>query len=221
MDKEHMFEGHFWLPGREAERQAGVLRVGPGVAPAIATIEPLLSPWREVRRTHHPGGRTTVAQDFVEEDLTTPVTIHGLDDRGRPLTMISATTVHWGRPDAGGYRHQFRGIQAVVGGHVHDRDHPFTGFRVRLRNAEAWRPRLQQAQWTAEVHLANGGSVTIEELPVSGQASHSALWLTGQGLPPATFRGMATGGLNRWKQFRPGESRIPEEEAPRTLRLAF
>src|SRR6266849_2100259 len=30
----------------------------------------------------------------------------------------------------------------------------------------------------------------------------------------------AAGGLNRWKQFRPGESRIPEEEAPRTLRLA-
>ena len=105
MDKEHTFEGHFWLPGREAGRQAGVLRVGPGLAPTIATIEPLLSPWREVRRTKLPDGQTAVAQDFVEEALTTPVAIHGLDGHGRPLTLISATTVHWGRPDAAGYTH--------------------------------------------------------------------------------------------------------------------
>ena len=193
MDKEHTFEGHFWLPGREANRQAGVLRVGPGLAPTIATIEPLLSPWREVRRTDQPDGQTTVVtQDFVVEELTTPVTIHGLDGHRRPLTLISATTVHWGRPDAAGYTHQFRGIQAVVGGYMRDRDHSFTGFRVRLRNLEAWRPRLQQAQWTAEVSLANGGSITIEDLPVPGQASHSALWLTGRALPPATLRGMGT-----------------------------
>jgi hypothetical protein len=155
-------------------------------------IKPLLSPWREVRRTNLPDGRTAVAQDFVEEELTTPVTIHGLDGRGRLLALISATTVHWGRPDAAGYTHQFRGIQAVVGGYMRDRDHPFTGFRVRLRNLEAWRPRLQQAQWTAEVSLANGGNITIEDLPVSEQASHSALWLTGQALPPFTLRGMGT-----------------------------
>ena len=192
MDNEHTFEGHFWLPGREADRQAGVLRVGPGLAPTLATIEPLLSPWREVRRTSLPDGQTAVAQDFAEEDLTTPVTIHGLDDRGRPMTLISATTVHWGRPDAAGYTHQFRGIQAVVGGYVRDRDHPFAGFRVRLRNVEAWRLWLQQTQLTAEVSLANGGSVTIEDLPVSGQASHSALWITGQALPPVTLRGIGT-----------------------------
>jgi hypothetical protein len=192
MDKEHMFQGHFWLPGKETDRKVGVLRVGPGLAPTIATIEPLLSPWREVRRTSHPDGRATVTQEFAEEELTAPVTIHGLDDRGRPLTLISATTVHWGRPDAAGYAHQFRGIQAVIGGHIRDRDHLFTGFRVRLRNLDAWRPWLQQAQRTAEVPLANGGSVTVEDIPVSGQAGRSALWLTGQSLPPTTLRGMGT-----------------------------
>jgi hypothetical protein len=108
MDREHTFEGHFWLPGREANRQGGVLEVGPGLAPTIATIGPLLSPWREVRRTKQPDGQTVVAQDFVEEELTTPVTIHGLDGQGRPLTLSSATTVHWGRPDAAGHTHQFR-----------------------------------------------------------------------------------------------------------------
>jgi hypothetical protein len=192
VDKEHTFEGHFWLPDKEADLQAGVLRIGPGLAPTIATIEPLLSPWREVRRTNLPDDQTAVAQDFVEEELTTPVTIHGLDGRGRALTLVSATTVYWGRPDAAGYTHQFRGIQAVVGGHMRDRDHLFTGFRVRLRNLEAWRPRLQQAQWTAEVYLDNGGSITLEDLPVSGQANHSVLWLTGQALPPATLRGIGT-----------------------------
>jgi hypothetical protein len=78
MDKEDRFEGHFWLPVREANQQVGVLRVGPDQAPTIATIEPLLSPLREVGRTNHPDGRTTVVQDFAEEELTNPVTIHGL-----------------------------------------------------------------------------------------------------------------------------------------------
>ena len=187
-----MLKGHFWLPGREADCQAGVLQVGPGEAPTIATVEPLLSPWREVRRSDQPDGRTIVVQDFDEEELATPVTIHGQLDHGRPVTLINAMTVHWGTPDAAGFTHQLRGIQAVVGGHLRDQDHPFTGIRVRLRNADAWRPWTQQEQRTAETHLANGGDITMEDLPVSGQASHSALWLTGRGLPPATLRGMGT-----------------------------
>lgn len=192
MGEGYMFEGHFWLPGRKGGRQAGVLRVGPGLAPTIATVEPLLSPWREVSRTVQPDGRIAVIQEDAEEELTTPVTVHGLDHRGQPLTLINAITVHWGGPDPAGYTHHFRGIQAVVGGHARNRDHAFTGFRVRLSNMEAWRPRLQQAQWTAEAHLARGGSLTVEDLPISGQASGSALWLTGQSLPPATLRGMGT-----------------------------
>ncbi len=192
IDNRHILEGHFWLPGRETNRQAGVLRVGPGLAPSVATVEPLLSPWREVSRTVQPNGRIAVTQEGAEEELTTPVTVHGLGDRGQPLTLINAITVAWGGADPAGYAHQFRGIQAVVGGHVRDRDHAFTGFRVRLHNMEAWRPRLQQARWTAEAHLARGGSLTIEDLPISGQASGSALWLTGQSLPPATLRSMGT-----------------------------
>jgi ApeA N-terminal domain 1 len=183
IDNGHVLEGHFWLPGREADRQAGVLRLGPGLAPSVATVEPMLSPWRKVSRTVQPDGRIAVIQEGAEEELTTPVTVHGLDDRGQLLSLVNAITVHWGGPDPAGYAHQFRGIQAVVGGHVRGRDHAFTGFRVRLRNMEAWRPRLRQAQWTAEAHLARGGSFTLEDLPISGQASGSALWLTGQSLP--------------------------------------
>lgn len=190
LDQKQLFEGHFWLPGGEPCRQAGVLRVGPGLAPEIATTEPLLSPWREAGRAELPDGRTRVAGHGAEEELTAPVTIHGVDDRGRRLALISATTVYWGPPDDAGYTHRFRGIQAVVGGHVRDRGHQFTGFRVRLRIIEAWRQPLQQAQWTGEVPLANGGSITVEDLPVSGHNGRSDLWLTGRTLPPATLRGI-------------------------------
>jgi hypothetical protein len=189
-DRGQLFEGHFWLPGRESSRQAGVLRAGPGQAPEIAVLGPLLSPWRETGRAELPDGRTKVTAHGAEEDFTAPVTVHGVDDRGKPLTLISARTVYWGPPDATGYTHRFRGIQAVVGGHVRDRDHQFTGFRVRLRNVEAWRQSLQQAQWTTPVPLADGGSITIEELPASGHGDRSDLWLTGRALPPATLRGI-------------------------------
>lgn len=191
-DNQLEFGGDFWLPGGDADPKAGVLQVGPGMAPTIATAEPLLSPMREVSRTSDPDGRTTVIQEDAEEDLTIPVTIHGLDDHGRPLTLISATTVYWGTPDEAGYVHRFRGIQAVAGGHVRGRDHRFTGFRVRLRNTEAWRPWLHQAQRTAGVPLADGGSVALEDLPGSGQASQPALWLAGQALQPSTLREVGT-----------------------------
>jgi hypothetical protein len=191
LEKALSFEGYFWLPGREVDRQSGIMRVGPGVAPTIATTQPLISPWREVGRTDHGDGQATVTRAFAEEKLTTPVTIYGLDDGKRPLTLISAMTTHWGPPDAEGYTHKLRGIQAVIGGHMRDRDHPFTSFRVRLRNLEAWRPR-QQDHETTEVALATGGSVTLEELPISGEASSPALWLTGRGLPPITLRNIGT-----------------------------
>ena len=183
------FDGQFWLQGSDFDRQAGVLRVGPDLTPSVGTVSPLISPWREIRRTEHPDGLITVTQGFAEEELTTPVTIHGLDGQGTPLTLLSATTTHWERPDAAGHTHHFRGIQAVVGGHLRGRDHLFTGFRIRLGNLDAWRPRLQQPQWTAEVPLASGGTMDVQDLPVPSSATdRSALWLTGEGLPPATLR---------------------------------
>jgi hypothetical protein len=98
LEKALSFEGYFWLPGREVDRQSGIMRVGPGVAPTIATTQPLISPWREVGRTDHGDGQATVTRAFAEEKLTTPVTIYGLDDGKRPLTLISAMTTHWAHP---------------------------------------------------------------------------------------------------------------------------
>jgi hypothetical protein len=191
LEKASSFEGQFWLSDGEEDQQSGVMRIAPGVAPMIAMTQPLISPWREVSRTDHHDGRATVTQAFAEEKLTTPVTIYGLDDRQRPLTLISAMTSHWGAPNADGYSHELRGIQAIVGGHVRDRDHPFTSFRVRLRNLEAWQPRLRAGE-TAEVSLAAGGIIAFEELPITGQAGSSALWLTVRGLPPATLRNIGS-----------------------------
>jgi hypothetical protein len=185
-------DGYFWLQGNESERQAGTLWIGPGIAPAVGTVNPLISPWSEVRQTDHPGDPTTVTQAFAEEKLTTPVTIHGLDSHGRPLTVLSATTTHWGSPDAAGHTHHFRGIQAVLGGHLRDRDHALTGFRVRLGNLDAWRPWLEQPRWTGEVALASGGTIAVQILPALGSGDHYALWLVGEGLPPATLRSIGS-----------------------------
>jgi len=191
MGEKHEFHGNFWLPGQEGDGQPGVLRTGPILAPTIATVEPLLSPWNEVSRTPQPDGRTMVTQDFAEEELTTPVTVHGLDNRGRPLTLTDATTIHWGGPDSAGYKHKLRGIQAIVGGHIGGRDHLFTGFRICLCNMEAWQPQFRLAQ-TERAYLAEGVSLAFQDLPIPGRGSDSALWLTGQALSPATLRGIGT-----------------------------
>lgn len=189
-DTSQEFHGYFWVRGRDSNRQVGGLQVAPGVAPTVGTVSPLLSPWNEVRRTQQPDGPTVVTSNFEEAALLTPVTIHGLDSQGTPLTLLSATTTYWGPPDSAGHGHIFRGLQAMVGIHVQDRDRPFTGFRVRLRNLEAWRSCLQQAQWITEVTLADGGTVTMQDLPVPGCADRSALWLTLQGVPPSTLRSL-------------------------------
>jgi hypothetical protein len=113
--QEQSIEGRFWLPDRQSESQAGVLRIGPARAPTIATTEPLLSPWEQVSRSEDPDGPKVVSAFFSEERLTAPITIHGLDDHGRQITVLSATTVYWGSPNAAGYKHELRGIQAIVG----------------------------------------------------------------------------------------------------------
>jgi ApeA N-terminal domain 1 len=188
--QEQSIEGRFWVPDRQSDSQAGVLRIGPGRAPTIATTEPLLSPWEQVSRAEDPDGQKLVSAFFSEERLTTPITIHGLDDCGRQITVLSAATVYWGSPNVAGYKHELRGIQAIVGGHVRDRDHQFTAFRVRLRNVEAWLPLLEQGRWATRVPIAEGGRITMEALPGTGEFSQSGAWLAGRELPPTTLRGL-------------------------------
>jgi hypothetical protein len=192
--KRHMqgareFVGQFWVADRDSARQPGVLRVAPGTAPTVETADPLISPWREQSRVQLAGGRTNVTSYFEEHDLVTPMTIHGLDASGTPLTLLDAITSHYG-PHPSGRTHHFRGLQAIMGGHATGRDHQYVGFRIRLRHLDAWVPRLREMTWTSEVRVEGGGRLTFEDHSVSDPSRPPKIWLTGQGFRPLTLRGM-------------------------------
>jgi hypothetical protein len=94
-----VFRGEFWVADRADIRHTGVLEAGPLADPVVKTVQPMLSPWREQSRSRFPDGRTKVVQNFAEEALRIPVTIHGHDDAGTPLTLLDALTTYWGVPD--------------------------------------------------------------------------------------------------------------------------
>lgn len=183
-----VFTGEFWVAGRADIRHTGVLEAGPLADPVVKTAQPLLSPWREQSRSQLPDGRTKVVQNFAEEALMTPVTIHGHDDAGTPLTLLDALTTYWGVPDeTGAAAHVLQGSQAIVGAHIPDRNHLFTGIRVRLSKLRAWQPLLSEPTWIPEGVLAQGGTVAFQEPEVS-ESGGPSLWLSGQELPPSTLR---------------------------------
>jgi hypothetical protein len=156
------------------------------VDPVVKTVGPLLSAWREQSRSQLSDGRTRVVQNFGE-GLRTPVTVHGRDEAGTPLTLLDALTSYWGMPDEAGFAHVLQGSQAIVGAHIPDRNHQFTGIRVHLTKVRAWQPRLGEAGWVSEADLARGGTVAFEESEISA-AGNSLLWMAGEGLPPSTLR---------------------------------
>lgn len=129
-----------------------------------------------------------VVHNFAEEALRVPVTIHGRDDAGIPLTLLDALTTHWGTPDGTGVAHVLQGSQAIVGAHVPDRNHLFTGIRVRLTKLRAWQPLLREPAWPSESVLAQGGTVAIQQPEASGTSGDPSLWISGRQLPPSTLR---------------------------------
>jgi hypothetical protein len=130
-----------------------------------------------------------VSSNFAEDKLTTPVTIHGVDKHGTPLTLLDAMTTHYG-PHPSGNVHHFRGLQAIVGTHASGRDHQFTSFRARFRNLDAWKPRIREPTWTAQVTLAASGTLTAYDPSTPGNTEESSLWLGGRELPPFSLRGL-------------------------------
>lgn len=182
------FQGEFWVADRQDIRHTGTLEVGPLADPVVKTTGPLLSPWQEQSRSQLPGGRTVVARNFVDQALRVPVTIHGHDEAGTPVTLLDGLTTYWGMPDENGAAHVLQGSQAIIGAHIPDRNQLFTGIRVRLTRLRAWQPLLQEAAWNSEDVLARGGRVAFQEQEVSGSPGGSSLWISGQGLPPSTLR---------------------------------
>ena len=182
-------QGEFWLAGDENNRQRGVLDIAPLAAPVVKTFGPLLSPWQEKSRKQVEGGRTQVTWSIARDSLMVPVTIHGQDSAGTPLTVLDALASHWGQPDQTGARHVLQGSQAIIGAHIPDRDHHFTGIRVRLSKLRAYQPLLQEPTWVSEGVLGNGATVAFQTPEASGGTSdHQSPWISAQGFPPATMR---------------------------------
>jgi hypothetical protein len=170
--------GEFWLPGQPSHRQRGILRIGPGAAPTVVTTVPLLSALREASRQQLPDGHTVIVSYLATDGPVTPVTVHGQDRAGRPLTLLDAVTFDG---------QHFHGLLAIVGGHALDRDHHFVGFRVRLAHLSAWSAYAQEVGWARGTTLASGGQLTLEVHDAS-DSNQPAAWLCGRGLPPTSFR---------------------------------
>jgi hypothetical protein len=183
-----VFRGEFWVAGRADIRHTGVLEVEPLADPVVKTAQPLLSPWQEQSRSDLPDGGTKVVQNFTEEALMTPVTVHGRDDAGTPLTLIDALTTYWGVPDGNDAAHVLQGSQAIIGVHIPDRNHLFTGIRVRLSNLRAWQPHLRDPAWASKGVLAEGGTVAFQEPEVYEASGSPSLWISGQEMSPSTLR---------------------------------
>jgi hypothetical protein len=182
------FDGEFWLKDRPGNQQSGVLEVAPTVAPTVKTVGALRLPYREERRTNPPDGQTIVAFNLAEEELFTPVTIHGIDNSGNAVTLLNSITSNYGNPDPSGRAHHYRGSHAIIGIHACDRDHPFTGYRIRFRNLNAWRPFLAVKGWASEITLPSGETLALQDLDIPGQDAQSGLWITIQKISPSTLR---------------------------------
>ena len=187
MTVERKFAGEFWLAESDGSRQDGELCVAPMSAPLVRTKGMLRSPWRPAGESRSAGGRTFTSYEFAEERLITPTVILGMDNAGTALTLLDAMTARHGGPDATGMMQHHRGIRAIVGSHI-DKDHRFTGVRVRLQNLEAWRHPLGAGRRAPELELADGGILTMTEVAEPDAAASPHVWISVHSASPASLR---------------------------------
>ncbi|MEV4714665.1 HEPN domain-containing protein [Micromonospora sp. NPDC049374] len=172
---DHEFIGKFWIDTDSVGLQRpGVLRVGNGSTPVLLVDGALTSLMQAVGTS---GAGDTLVTRYEPVSDFTPRTIHGITADGTKITLLHAQTRRYFGgllPDE--QSEELQAIRVLIGEHVRNRDHPFSGIRVALQSAHAMLSPL----WPNRTPLEDGGTVHLEE-------DAGTVWLVLQDFAPQSL----------------------------------
>ncbi len=122
----------FWLPGNEEQPQGGILHLKAGKDAQLDTVSFKPLDGKSFFSSLRPASRQI---------------IHGLDQNGKPLTLIKCSAGSSNATMAAASQ-QYRCRAAIFGEHIHSDDLKFKGIRLRLDHMDSWAGRSAFAHYT-------------------------------------------------------------------------
>ncbi|WP_041813244.1 HEPN domain-containing protein [Rhodococcus jostii] len=165
-------EGDFWAAEAPARRRRGELTVRAQTDALLDTID--LVDMRAVTMTMFPNGETHWTQSGDPEDVVadfSPITVHGVLDAGRDVTLVDAMGT------AGVASQSFRVRYVLDGAHVDGHDERFSAVRFQLDDPRWW-THLEDGM------TAQGGTVGSLSISRDGQS----VWFVFELTEPMTLR---------------------------------